>query len=382
MTDPTTIKTVAQPGPPATMTVAPRSGVAATNGGNRIQELDALRGIAALMVVLFHFTMFRHDMPYVFRFGVTGVDLFFMISGYVIFLTINRVQDWRDFVVSRVARLYPAYWTAVLLTAGLLYFFDRPHFYPRASVVNLTMLQNFMGVGDLDGAYWTLAVELLFYGLMLLLLVSGQLRAVETWGTLFLAVLLVVHLVGPVWFTGLYKLTLEYLPLISHAPLFFSGILFYNLQHRPPNRLRHLAIAGCLIFSGYLHDKGGTAMGAISGPEHNLVLALYVVLFYLFINKKLAFLVNKFTVFLGTISYSLYLIHYTLCVKVVLAQLENRGWGLIPASAVALLVGLLVASIITFRIERPANDAIRVWYKKRIRNGQWLGMARVQKSNA
>lgn len=365
----------------ATRSDATRSDVTTAHGTSRIQELDALRGIAALMVVLFHFTMLRPGTPYIFRFGVTGVDLFFMISGYVIFLTINRVRDWRDFVVSRVARLYPAYWTAVLLTAGLLYLFDRPHFYPKSSLVNLTMLQNFVGVGDLDGAYWTLAVELLFYGLMLLLLVTAQLQAIEKWGTIFLGCLLVFHFTGSAYFNNLYKLIRDDLPLVSHAPLFFSGILFYNLQHRQPNGLRHLGIAGCLLFAGYLHDKGGTAMGSITAPEHYLVLLGYVVVFYLFVHQKLRFLVNRYTLFLGTISYSLYLIHYTLCVKVIMAQLESWGWSLVPASAVALAVALLVASAITFLIERPANDAIRSRYKTWARKGQSAVQERIATSS-
>ncbi|MBC8152273.1 MAG: acyltransferase, partial [Bacteroidetes bacterium] len=294
MTDATTPKIIAPPEPEAPDHAVARPGKT-THAVVRIRELDALRGIAALLVVLFHFTMFRPQAEYGFKYGVTGVDLFFMISGYVIFLTINRVRDWRDFIVSRVARLYPAYWTAVLLTTLLLYVFDRPHFFPKATLANLTMLQNFVGTGDLDGAYWTLAVELIFYGLMLLLFVSGQLRTVESWGAVFLSILLGFHLAGPVYFSADYNLMKEYLPFVSHAPLFVSGILFYNLQHRPANWLRHAAIGGCFVFTCYLHDKGGTAMGSISAREHYLILAVYVAIFYLFIGSKLAFLVNRYT---------------------------------------------------------------------------------------
>lgn len=54
---------------------------------NRYTELDALRGIAALMVVFFHFTMDRPQGQMGFKLGVTGVDLFFIISGFVIFMS-------------------------------------------------------------------------------------------------------------------------------------------------------------------------------------------------------------------------------------------------------------------------------------------------------
>ena len=86
-------------------------------GKNRLLELDALRGIAALMVVLFHFTMDRPEMYYGFKYGVTGVDFFFIISGFVIFLTLSSTKNWKDFVVSRFSRLYPTYWTVVTFTA-------------------------------------------------------------------------------------------------------------------------------------------------------------------------------------------------------------------------------------------------------------------------
>ena len=86
-------------------------------------ELDALRGIAAFSVVLFHYTA-RYDSIYghsnrllfKFNYGHLGVNLFFIISGFVIFMTLDRTKSVIDFVVARFSRLYPAYWTALALT--------------------------------------------------------------------------------------------------------------------------------------------------------------------------------------------------------------------------------------------------------------------------
>src|SRR6266446_6407653 len=85
----------------------------------RFEELDALRGVAALSVILFHY-LHQYDAIYgkdgVLLFGalnwpsgIYGVYLFFMISGFVIFMTLRGARDWLDFVVSRFSRLYPAY---------------------------------------------------------------------------------------------------------------------------------------------------------------------------------------------------------------------------------------------------------------------------------
>lgn len=93
------------------------------NEKRRFVELDALRGIAAMAVVLFHYTSRFGEVFEVegfggapFQYGHLGVHLFFVISGYVIFLTISKCRTGRDFLVSRFSRLYPVYWGAMLVT--------------------------------------------------------------------------------------------------------------------------------------------------------------------------------------------------------------------------------------------------------------------------
>jgi peptidoglycan/LPS O-acetylase OafA/YrhL len=90
---------------------------------NRLFELDVLRGIAALGVVMYHYTthydeLYGHSQKVLiyFPFGQYGVELFFIISGFVIFMSLERTKSSLDFIVGRFSRLYPAYWTAVILT--------------------------------------------------------------------------------------------------------------------------------------------------------------------------------------------------------------------------------------------------------------------------
>src|SRR5688572_9141623 len=117
----------------------------------RIGELDALRGIAALAVVFHHLTSrFFEDYgtppgaapAFPFR-GVEGVFLFFIISGFVISQTLERIRRARDFVVSRFSRIFPSFWVCVLLTYGAVLAFGLPGREVRfgAFLVNLTMLQ-------------------------------------------------------------------------------------------------------------------------------------------------------------------------------------------------------------------------------------------------
>src|ERR1700743_3793687 len=135
---------------------------------NRYRELDALRGIAALMVVLFHITIGRPET----KFGVTGVDLFFMISGFVIYMSLTKVKNSLEFVINRVSRLYPTYWTCVTFTYILICIYQHDGSPPTKFINylgNMTMFQYYLGIKDLDGPYWTMIIEMIFYIGMLFL---------------------------------------------------------------------------------------------------------------------------------------------------------------------------------------------------------------------
>jgi len=122
----------------------------------RLAGLDALRGLAAVVVLLYHFTdryhaLFRFpaDVPPLVPGGPQAVALFFIISGFVIPLTAGRAAGAADFLRARAVRLYPAYWACLLVTVGAVRALGLPGHessWPRVAV-NLTMFQQFVGVG-------------------------------------------------------------------------------------------------------------------------------------------------------------------------------------------------------------------------------------------
>jgi peptidoglycan/LPS O-acetylase OafA/YrhL len=131
----------------------------------RVIELDLFRFIAAFGVVLYHYVAwFSSDYPQgsividniaeLTQFGFLGVPLFFMISGFVILASaMHRTST--EFVASRIARLYPVYWLCVSIT-GLFILMEADIDKPlelKTYLINLTMLQSFIGVGSLDGVY-------------------------------------------------------------------------------------------------------------------------------------------------------------------------------------------------------------------------------------
>src|SRR5262250_3203475 len=93
---------------PASLMKGPRSRLQ-PGPKSRLEELDVLRGLAALAVVVFHYsghaTRYFTGFPFHFTVGLHGVELFFVISGFVIFMTLERTARLRDFAVSRFSRL-------------------------------------------------------------------------------------------------------------------------------------------------------------------------------------------------------------------------------------------------------------------------------------
>lgn len=172
------------PAEPPEATSVPRRG---KDSGGRLRALDGLRLVAALMVALYHYggrdgevarawgSSPRDQFPTLhslFAYGCLGVQVFFVISGFVICMS-GWGRPLTSFFASRASRLLPAYWAAVLLVTGV---FALPVVAYRAvspsdALVNLTMLQMPLGVDRVLGVCWTLWAEVRFYALFALCVV-------------------------------------------------------------------------------------------------------------------------------------------------------------------------------------------------------------------
>src|SRR5215471_2445277 len=119
---------------------------------HRVNEIDLLRFLAALSVVMFHYAFrgYAADsvsaMPYPLlapfaKYGGLGVHLFFMISGFVILMTAAG-GTLKTFVTSRIVRLYPAFWICCTITFVAVLAIGAPRFFasPGQYLVNMTML--------------------------------------------------------------------------------------------------------------------------------------------------------------------------------------------------------------------------------------------------
>jgi peptidoglycan/LPS O-acetylase OafA/YrhL len=163
--------------------IASDPAVASSGGlGARLGVLDVLRGVAVLLVLAQHVGELVHPAlthavsGRAVQVGQAGVMLFFLCSGFIIPTSLERLGSLRRFWTRRVLRLYPLYWTS-LVVALLLTLAGA---YPRGStltpadwIANVTMVQGFAGRTDAVGLYWSLAWEMAFYLAMSALFVIG-----------------------------------------------------------------------------------------------------------------------------------------------------------------------------------------------------------------
>ena len=338
---------------------------------NRLQELDALRGIAVMLVVLLHFTGADGQYKNIFKLGVTGVDLFFVISGFVILLTLEKTKNWQDFIVGRFSRLYPVYWLTVTVTAILMlvtnFVGTQPTIImPIKYLANMTMFQNYFKINDLDDTFWTLKVEMVFYFFMLVIFLSKNLKKIEVISCVALLPVIGYHLLLNTKFHVLHMRLNNYLPLLSHFPLFFAGILFYKMKFDQINWTRYLLIISCFILQYILFFDGGRSHYIISQSEYGLMLAIYFTLFILYTSNCLSFIVNRVTLFLGSISYSLYLLHNFIGDKIIITRLikytHTNIW--VASFAIALPIVLIISTLSNKYVEKPTMDYIRKKYRE------------------
>ena len=317
---------------------------------NRIAGLDALRGIAALAVVLFHYTTrFQQLSPtadkpaIVFGLGHYGVQLFFVISGWVILLAARRAASTRMFIVARATRLYPSYVVAMLVTAVAVSVWPLPGLTLTAGEIaaNLLMVHGFLGIEHVDGVYWSLGIEVAFYAVIAVLRTRTDLRRTDALVFVWLCTRLAAE-----WTKGSIPGVWPLVSLFGYGEFFAAGMLLADARV-PGRQVTSGALIVCLVA---LH-------GSWASVESGIVFAVIAAACYAATAER-SFALPPALAWVGGISYPLYLLHQNLG-YLVIAALMGMGAGINAAVLVTIVVALASAHALSRLVETPVSEVSR-----------------------
>lgn len=336
-----------------------------TTNHQRFAEIDLLRFFAAISVVAFHY-LFRGPaigaMPgYEFpllgewaRYGFLGVHLFFMISGFVITFSV-RGRSPGEFLWSRASRLYPAFWFAIVLTTLVVQLAQAQEYQLHwwQVVANFTMLNHLVGIPAVDGAYWSLYVELHFYSLVWLMIRLGQ----QHRELVLLALWLLIAAAWqtfPVW-------KVELLLAARYAPFFIAGALICRIRVEGGSSTLWSLYGIAWLLSMNIMVGVSPAVTVAEGDNPFVVGTLITLAYLLMAGVGLSlftWIQGAFVALLGTLTYPLYLLHEVIG-WVLLGRLSDQWSDLTRVGIVVCLMGA-GAWMVHIYVERPASR----WFKR------------------
>lgn len=348
-------------------------------------HIDSIRGIAALLVAYLHTAEYFRNIPAVnaqgtllydiafqLNLGQAGVFAFFAISGFVICPTLrgNKYDGARKFLISRFFRLFPAFWVSMLLFVFVTILWPGKAIDIPQILGNIPMLYSIFQVEPLMGLYWTLEVEIIFYFLCLILFLCGGLHK-----PLILFSVGLVLIGANQWIEGRLDiwnriadaLSMPWAYMPGNLAIMFWGGLFRIWYDDRQQRcalgtvsIPLVALVAALLLAIFWHPLVLMGTWVLQGKlwalhqmvSYPLGLGLFIVgSLYIKLN-------NRFLVWLGTISYSIYLLHpiaFFGLLTLINTKLPHwRSMHLSLYLLVCLLLSILLAGLVYYCVEKPA----------------------------
>lgn len=278
------------------------------NQQHRLAFLDALRAFAILGVIIAHCGAIgglRGALRHLTDLGGFGVQLFFIVSAFTIFLTYTQAISTErfprgNFFVRRLMRIVPIYWLGIILYS-LTYGLGSRGWDPAPALwhypFHLTLTNIFLpsGASSVVPGGWSISVEVMFYiTTPLWISLIKNMRA---------AVAFVV-------LTSIYVMIFP-LPFFGELPLFGMGMVFFFAHRDVASRslLATPAISICLC-SMAVAIFGLRFCDILTTPPHLTYGVVFLLGGLVLMNRPIRMIVNPATIQLGKISYSLYLLHF------------------------------------------------------------------------
>ena len=289
--------------------------------------------------------------------GKVGVTVFFAISGFVVPFSLFSASTHpiRRFTMSRLFRLYPAYWLSMLVAVLVFHVAAGEPVPARRVIANATMLQQFVGAANLMQIYWTLQVELIFYALCGVLFWRGCLKAsrhVFAAALVCLALALVVAAARWYW--------QEKLPVAAPLALciMFWGFLWrrHTIDHQPDaRRYAHIVLAALIVavpvisLLAYNRDYG------FDETWSRYTATYYAALFVFIAGTTRLRVTGAVPEYLGRISYSVYLFGTIAAWAAFRLMGDHAGeWPAHVTLLIAVLIAVAMAAVSYHVVEQPA----------------------------
>ena len=326
------------------------------NYTKRISSIDSLRGLAILLVLMFHtyarwtdympWATIHRELPF-FKYGYLGVELFFLISGFVIYMTLERCNTFFEFIYKRWLRLFPAMFIGTILiycTSSI--FHERPAGIPKLLdtlpgilFIDPIILNKLLkDVKSIEGVFWYLFVEVKFYFLFGIIYFT-----INTKGKAIYILLLIFLL----HFSYVAMLKFNIIKNIYYANAIISLLSLGSLGWFCAGAFLYKAhIEGRYLHKGISIAAALPSIMLIGWGQLDVILACASIclLFYLgiYCNIVACILNQKIFQGLGFISYPLYLIHENAMVSMSIKTHNyfNDGGILTPLPGLAIIVAV------------------------------------------
>jgi peptidoglycan/LPS O-acetylase OafA/YrhL len=325
-------------------------------GRERLDNVDALRALAVVAVMAFHYTA-RYPINYVYYadhpawqaiYGYLGVQLFFVISGFCIYMTAERCPGVVVFWVRRVSRLQPAYVAAIALTFTVVVFWGLPG---RETTLlqalgNVIWLNSIGKAPYVDGVYWSLIVEARLYivfGILYFALPKDR-DPIVWWSVLCL-------IGGAVWLydsenarnmIARYSFGIGTF-VFPHSGLFLGGMAIYRWDALTwPRRLLAAAVYGLCCY-------------CVAQNRTALLILLGMLPFCWAVMRWKSMWVPTPVVYIGLISYPLYLVHQNIGIVAIreTAELIPSAYGrMLLAAAISVALAALLSATVEHRFRK------------------------------
>ena len=323
----------------------------------RLESLEFLRGCAVILVVLYHLLAVQNryfnaqELPAILKYGYIGVDIFFIISGAVIFLASNQLNKFREalsFWTGRIIRIYPSYWLITMLILSIYVY--EPKLVNSSYTAQPSLIKSFLLLPDDTKPWlnvgWSLIYELWFYIFAAgLILVPNNLRKYVC--TIYCCVVVLFCQVN-------FNSPVLNLVLSNYIIEFFVGYMLGAIIFNNERNTAQFIILFIMIFTMC------TSCILLADHEQLIIFMLSVIIFCVVGSVPQCYFKSLgLMLVIGRVSYSIYLTHVISLngFFVIMTQLPLENYVLI-SNAVCVVFVIWVG----YLFDHMFDEKIRKWY--------------------